>query len=331
MTTTSTPPAIGMRALTVPDRDSASPRRRNTMKRREARAAYIFLTPFILGFFVFTLGPILVSAYLSLTDYGLLTAPEFVGFANYVELLTNDPRLIKSLLVTAFYVLVGVPVTLVLAFLIATLVNDRGLGARAPGRARLFGFYRSAFYIPSLLAASVAIAILWVRLFAYDGLINDGLGVFGVEPRAWLGDSETAILPITILFIWAFGSTMVIFAAALKQVPEDRYEAASLDGAGRLRKVWHITLPAISPVIFFNTIIVLVGALQSFTPAYIVSNGTGGPADSTLVFALYLYEQAFKYLDMGTASAMAVMMLSALALITGVIFATSRFWVHYED
>ncbi len=304
---------------------------RSKMRRREALAAYVFLLPFVVGFIVFTLGPMLVSAYLSLTDYRLLNQPEFIGLGNYAQMLFDDPRLMKSLVVTGSYVAIGVPLTLLAAFFVASLVNDRGMSSNSAKSRHLYGFYRSAFYVPSLLAASVAIAVLWVRLFAFDGIINDALVVFGVERRAWLGESDTALIPIIVLFVWAFGSTMVIFLAALKQVPAERYEAAGIDGAGRFGKLWHVTLPAISPIVFFNTIIVLVNSLQSFTPAYVVSNGTGGPADSTLVFALYLYEQAFRSLNMGYASAMAVLMLVTLALLTGLIFLSSRFWVHYED
>ncbi|GAA1013057.1 ABC transporter permease [Acrocarpospora pleiomorpha] len=296
--------------------------------------AALFLAPWAIGFLVFTLGPLIASGYLSLTDYGLLSAPEFVGLSNYAKMLTDDPRFVKSIGVTALYVFVSVPVTLVAAFLVAALVNDRQRSSGASGKASrspLFGFYRAAFYLPSLIAASVAVAILWVRLFAYDGIVNNLLAPLGLPRIAWIGQPGTAIWTIILLSVWSFGSTMVIFYAALKQVPAERYEAASIDGAGMLAKLWHITLPAISPIILFNAVIVLVNALQSFTPAYIVSNGTGGPADSTLVFALYLYEQAFRDLHMGYASAMAVLMLLALAGITALIFASSKFWVHYED
>ncbi|GAA0983059.1 sugar ABC transporter permease [Acrocarpospora macrocephala] len=296
--------------------------------------AALFLAPWAIGFLVFTLGPLIASGYLSLTDYGLLSAPEFVGLSNYAKMLADDPRFMKSIGVTALYVFVSVPVTLVVAFLVAMLVNDRQRSSKAGGKPRrspLFGFYRAAFYLPSLIAASVAVAILWVRLFAYDGIVNDLLAPLGLSPVAWIGQPGTAIWTIILLSVWSFGSTMVIFLAALKQVPAERYEAAGIDGAGMLRRLWHITLPAISPIILFNAVTVLVNALHSFTPAYIVSNGTGGPADSTLVFALYLYEQAFRDLNMGYASAMAVLMLLALAGITALIFASSRVWVHYED
>ena len=291
--------------------------------------ALLFLAPWGVGLLVFTVGPLVASGYLSFTDYGLLSAPQFVGLKNYVTMFSADPRLVHSLSVTLIYVLISVPLTLLLAFLVAVLVNERQGpgGRRRAGRARgPWGLYRSAFYIPSLIAASVAASILWTRVFAFDGIANQVLHtLFGAQPVAWLGQPDTAIYPIIALTVWAFGSTMVIFLAALKQVPMERYEAAMIDGAGTLKRLWHVTLPAISPIIFFNTIIVLVNALQSFTPAYIVSNGTGGPADSTLVFALYLYEQAFRQLHMGYASAMAVFMLISLAIITALIFASSRF------
>jgi multiple sugar transport system permease protein len=285
------------------------------------KAAYIFLAPWIVGLVVFTVGPMLASLYLSFTDYNLLKAPEWSGFDNISRML-GDARLWNSLSVTLTYVVVSVPLQLAFALVVA-LILDRGM--------RGLGFYRSIFYLPSLLGGSVAIAILWRQVFGTDGLVNGFLAWFGIQGPGWISHPDFALGTIIILHIWTFGSPMVIFLAGLRQIPDMYYEAASMDGAGKIRRFFSITFPLLTPIIFFNLVLQIIFAFQSFTQAYIVSGGTGGPSDSTMFFTLYLYKQAFTELDMGYASAMAWFLLLIIAGFTAFNFWLSRFWVFYDD
>jgi multiple sugar transport system permease protein len=285
------------------------------------KAAYIFLAPWIVGLAVFTIGPMLASLYLSFTDYNLLKAPVWSGFDN-IERMLNDARLWNSLRVTLTYVVVSVPLQLIFALVVA-LVLDRGM--------RGLGIYRSIFYLPSLLGGSVAIAILWRQVFGTDGIINGFLSWFGIDGPGWISHPDYALGTIIILHIWTFGSPMVIFLAGLRQIPDMYYEAAQMDGAGRFRRFFSITFPLLTPIIFFNLVLQIIFAFQSFTQAYIVSGGTGGPSDSTMFFTLYLYKQAFNELDMGYASAMAWFLLLIIAGFTAFNFWLSRFWVFYDD
>ncbi len=285
------------------------------------KAAYIFLAPWIVGLTVFTIGPMLASLYLSFTDYNLLKAPVWSGFDN-IERMLNDARLWNSLGVTFTYVVVSVPLQLVFALIVA-LVLDRGM--------RGLGIYRSIFYLPSLLGGSVAIAILWRQVFGTDGIINGFLSWFGIQGPGWISHPDYALGTIIILHIWTFGSPMVIFLAGLRQIPDMYYEAAQMDGAGKIRRFFSITFPLLTPIIFFNLVLQIIFAFQSFTQAYIVSGGTGGPSDSTMFFTLYLYKQAFNELDMGYASAMAWFLLLIIAGFTAFNFWLSRFWVFYDD
>ncbi|MFC5834079.1 carbohydrate ABC transporter permease [Nonomuraea insulae] len=290
--------------------------------RREARAAYLFLAPWFVGLLVITIGPIFASLYLSFTDYSLLEEAKWVGFDNYTRMFTEDPRFLASLKVTTIYVIVSVPLQLAFALALA-LVLDRGL--------RGLPIYRSIFYLPSLLGGSVAIAILWRKVFGADGLVNAVLAVFGIEGPGWVGDPDTALSTLILLHVWTFGAPMIIFLAGLRQIPASYYEAAAVDGAGPLRRFRSITLPLLTPIIFFNLVLELIKSFQSFTQAFIVSGGRGGPADSTLFYTLYLYLQGFKSYDMGYAAAMAWILLLIIAGLTGVNFLASKYWVFYGD
>ncbi|MEV0390597.1 sugar ABC transporter permease [Nonomuraea sp. NPDC050643] len=290
--------------------------------RREARAAYLFLAPWFAGLLVITIGPILASLYLSFTDYSLLEEAKWVGFGNYVKMFTEDPRFLSSLKVTTIYVVVSVPLQLAFALALA-LVLDRGL--------RGLSFYRSIFYLPSLLGGSVAIAILWRKVFGADGLVNAVLGVFGIEGQGWVGHPDYALGTLILLHVWTFGAPMIIFLAGLRQIPASYYEAAAVDGAGALRQFRSITLPLLTPIIFFNLVLEIIKSFQSFTQSFIVSSGTGGPADSTLFYTLYLYLKGFKSYDMGYAAAMAWVLLLIIAGLTGVNFLASKYWVFYGD
>ncbi|MEO3743446.1 sugar ABC transporter permease [Plantactinospora sp. B5E13] len=291
------------------------------LRRHENRVAYGFLAPWIVGMVVFTIGPILASLYLSFTDYTLLSPPQWRGWENYQRML-EDPRLHKSLLVTFQYVFVSVPLQLALALGLALLLN-RGV--------RGLSFYRSVYYLPSLLAGSVSIAILWRQIFGSDGLINQVLGLFGIEGTSWVAHPDFALGTLVVLNAWTFGAPMVIFLAGLRQIPGMYYEAASVDGAGTLSQFFRITIPLLTPIIFFNMILQMIGAFQSFTQAFVVSGGSGGPADSTLLYTLYLYDRGFGSFEMGYASAMAWVLLVIIAVLTGLNFLFAKRWVFYGD
>nr|WP_246075416.1 sugar ABC transporter permease [Nonomuraea terrae] len=269
----------------------------------------------------FTIGPILGSLYLSFTEYTLLKPPEWLGLDNYREML-EDPRLHKSLLVTFLYVFVSVPIQLILALGLALLLN-RGV--------RGLAFYRSVYYLPSLLAGSVSIAILWRQIFGQEGLVNQLLAFFGVEGVSWVAHPDFALGTLVLLNAWTFGAPMVIFLAGLRQIPVSYYEAAQVDGAGTVNRFFHITLPMLTPIIFFNVVLQMIGAFQSFTQAFVISGGRGGPSDATLLYTLYLYERGFGSFDMGYASAMAWILLALIAALTGLNFLFAKRWVFYGN
>ncbi|MBE1490004.1 carbohydrate ABC transporter permease [Plantactinospora soyae] len=300
---------------------TGTPARRSGPRRRDNRVAYGFLAPWIVGMLVFTIGPILASLYLSFTDYTLLSPPQWLGLENYQRML-EDSRLHKSLLVTFQYVFVSVPLQLVLALGLALLLN-RGV--------RGLSIYRSVYYLPSLLAGSVSIAILWRQIFGSEGLINQLLARVGIEGVSWVSHPDFALGTLVVLNAWTFGAPMVIFLAGLRQIPATYYEAASVDGAGRMSQFFRITIPLLTPIIFFNLILQMIGAFQSFTQAFVVSGGSGGPADSTLLYTLYLYERGFGSFEMGYASAMAWTLLVIIAGLTGVNFLFAKRWVFYGD
>ncbi|MGO2052706.1 sugar ABC transporter permease [Arthrobacter sp. MYb229] len=288
---------------------------------KDNKAGHLFLLPWTIGLFLITLGPMAMSLYLSFTDYNLLQAPEFVGMDN-IERMFSDERLHNSLRVTFTYVLVGVPLQLGVALGVAMLL-DRGM--------RGLSFYRSIFYLPSMLGSSVAIAVLWKQIFGTTGLVNQLLGLVGIEGMGWISDPSTSLSSLILLNVWTFGSPMVIFLAGLRQIPAMYYEAASIDGATKWRQFVSITLPMLSPIIFFNLVLQVIGAFQNFTQAFIVSNGSGGPADSTMFFTLYLYQQGFKQFDMGYASAMAWLLVLIVGGFTALNFFVSKYWVFYDD
>ncbi|MBW4093912.1 MAG: sugar ABC transporter permease [Acidobacteria bacterium] len=290
-------------------------------ERRDNKAAYIFLLPWLVGLLFITIGPMIASLYLSFTDYNLLQSPNWIGLDNFIRMF-HDTRLMNSLGVTFTYVLVGVPLQLALALLIA-FVPDRGI--------RGLPLYRSIFYLPSLLGGSVAIAILWKQMFGTTGLVNQVLAMVGIHGPGWISDPKTALGSIILLHVWTFGAPMIIFLAGLRQIPVMYYEAADVDGVSRWQKFWKITIPLLSPIIFFNLVLQIIGAFQSFTQAFIVSGGNGGPSDSTMFFTLYLYQKGFGQFDMGYASAMAWVLLLIIGAFTAINFIASKFWVFYDD
>jgi multiple sugar transport system permease protein len=289
---------------------------------RDNKAGYLFLLPWLIGLVLITIGPMLASLYLSFTNYSLIQAPKFIGVDNYTRML-GDERLHNSLRVTFTYVFVSTPLQLAVALGIALLLNEGMKG---------LPFYRSVFYLPSMLGGSVAIAVLWRQMFEVDGLVNQVLRAVGIPvTRSWIGDPSTALWTIILLHVWTFGSPMVIFLAGLRQIPGMYYEAASVDGASKWAQFRRITLPLLSPIIFFNLVLQIIGAFQAFTQAYVVSNGTGGPSDSTMFYTLYLYQRGFVQFQMGYAAAMAWLLLLIIAAFTAVNFYLSKHWVFYGD
>lgn len=288
---------------------------------RRSLPAYAFLAPWIVGMLGITLGPMLMSLYYSFTDYALLGDPRWAGWDNYARLV-EDERFHSALRVTFLYVALSVPLELVFALLVAVVLN-RGLRGLAT--------YRAIYYLPSLLGGSVAVAILWRQIFGRDGLVNDVLALVGIEGPGWVSSPQYSLLTLVVLRVWQFGAPMVIFLAGLRQIPDDVYEAATIDGANALQRFVRITLPLLSPIIFFNLVLQTIGAFQAFTPAFIVSGGNGGPSDSTLFYTLYLYQRAFGSFEMGYAAALAWVLLLIIGVLTGLNFLLRRYWVFNED
>ncbi|WP_210508718.1 carbohydrate ABC transporter permease [Naasia sp. SYSU D00057] len=318
-------PAIRPDAVAAPDsargpvarhRPTGPARKR---RRGDTLAGYVFLSPWLIGFFALTAGPMLASLYLAFTDYNIFQEPEWIGLGNF-ERMMEDGRFWQSVQITLVYVLVGTPVKLAAALAVAMLLNFRSRGT---------GFFRSAFYAPSLIGASVSIAIVWRAMFSTNGPVDGALNIFGIDIGGWVGIPALVLPMMILLAVWQFGAPMVIFLAGLKQIPAELYEAASVDGAGPFRKFRSVTLPMLSPVIFFNLLLEMINAFQVFASAYIIGSGTGGPAGATNFYTVYLYTRAFTNNQLGYASAMAWVLLAAVGVIAFILFRTSRGWVHY--
>jgi multiple sugar transport system permease protein len=309
----------------APGDPAATRRGSRRRRRRQDLAGYVFLSPWLLGLLGITAVPMLISLYLSFTDYsplGSLSEANWVGLDNYQRMFTTDPSYWHAVTVTVTFALIATPLKLAAALGVALLLN-RGF--------RGVGWFRGLFYLPSLLGGSVAVAIVWRSMFNRDGAFNSLLALVGIHGAPWVNDPKWALETLMLLAVWQFGAPMVIFLAGLKQVPAELYEAASVDGAGAWRQFRNVTLPMLSPVIFFNLVLETIHGFQGFTSAFVLSGGTGGPVDSTLMYTLDLYIKGFVELDMGYASAMAWVFLVAIGLITIVLFSTGRFWVHYSD
>lgn len=286
-------------------------------------AGYAFISPFIIGFIAFTIIPMIVSLYLSFTNYDLFSTPTWVGFDNFKEMFLNDEKFWKSMSVTFTYVFAGVPLRLLFALLIAMLLNRAS---------RAVGLYRTLFYLPSIIGGSVAVAIMWRNIFGNEGTLNAILFFIGIEEKIlWYQDPTKALWTLIFLAIWQFGSPMLIFLAGLKNIPPSFYEAANVDGANKFQIFFKITLPLLSPIIFFNLVMQTISAFMTFTPAYIITKGEGGPLDGTLLYSLYIFQKAFNFFQMGYASAMAWVMLLLIGILTLILFKTSKYWVHYES
>ena len=282
--------------------------------------AYLYILPWILGFAILQLYPFVSSFIYSFTDYTVGAKATFQGLANYKKLFTQDKEFWNSLKVTILFALYTVPGKLIMALAVAMFLNRDLKG---------INLIRTLYYIPSLFGGSVAVALLWRLMFLDNGVINAILSALHLPVIQWLGDTRYALRTICMLEIWQFSSSMVMFLAALKQVPRSLYEAAEIDGAGKVTRFFHITLPQISPIIFFNLINQTIQALQNFTSAQVITEG--GPLKSTYVLGLKLYKEGFSYFKMGYASAISWVVFAAIMIFTLAIFASSKLWVHYAD
>jgi len=287
---------------------------------REEVVGHVFALPFIFGFVCFSLIPIVLSLYYSFTDYSLGTKQaELIGFKNFINLF-QDEVFGKSILKTLQYVLISVPCKLAFALLVAFLLTRKS---------KMVTLYRSLYYVPSLVGGSVAVALVWKQLFARKGLFNTVAKSLGLATINWFGDEKLAIYPLVLMAVWQFGSSMIIFAAGLKEIPSSYYEAADIDGSSGLQKFFYITLPCLSPIILYNLVMQTISAFMTFTQAFIIT--AGGPNNGTMLYALNVYNQAFKYNRMGYACAMSWVMLVVMSLITLAIFKSSKFWVFSES
>lgn len=279
----------------------------------------LFITPWLVGLLVFTIYPFVSSFILSFTNYNVISSPKFVNIVNYINMF-QDKTFWDSLFATFEYAALTVPLKLIFALFIAYVLNFKLRG---------INFYRTAYYIPSILGGNIAIAVLWRFLFATNGLINQFLGVFGVNPIGWFASPIGAMFSISLLRIWEFGSAMVIFLAALKNIPEELYEAAAVDGAGKVRTFIRVTIPLLTPIIFFNLIMQLIQAFQEFNGPYMITNG--GPLNKTYLISMLIYDNSFKYFNMGYASAISWVLFIIILIFTMLVFKSSKYWVFYSD
>lgn len=295
-------------------------RKKKKFNRAESITGIICSSPFIFGFLMFMVVPMGLSLYYSLCDYDILSSPKFIGFDNYVKLFTGDSRYITSLKVTFFYALVSTPLRLIFALIVAMILVKPS---------KLSAFYRAVYYLPSIIGGSVAVSILWKRMFAKDGVVNALIRAMGgAGETAWLGQTNTAIWTLILLAVWQFGSSMLVFLSAIKQIPGELLEAAEVDGANGVQKFFKIQLPLLTPTIFFNLVMQLINGFLAFTQSYIITQGK--PLDSTLFYVVYMYQQSFEFYHVGYGAAMAWVMLLIVAGFTALLFATKRFWV-YDD
>lgn len=287
---------------------------------KDAVVGHVFAAPFIFGFICFSLIPIVTSFYYAFTDYSMgAKTITWVGGKNFGQLLTDD-IFVKSLVITLKYVFVSVPLKLAFALFVAFLLTRKS---------KLVTLYRSLYYVPSLVGGSVAVALVWKQLFARKGLFNSVLADMGLNTINWFGDQKLALYPLILMSVWQFGSSMIIFAAGLKEIPTSYYEAAEIDGANGFQRFFKITLPCLSPIIPYNLVMQTISAFMAFTQAFIITQG--GPNNSTMMYALYVYKQAFSYNNMGYACAMSWFMLVVMSIITLIIFKSSKMWVFSES
>ncbi|WP_127836733.1 carbohydrate ABC transporter permease [Clostridium prolinivorans] len=286
---------------------------------KKQKIGLLYITPWLIGLLVFTIYPFVSSFILSFTDYNMISAPKFIGIKNYINMF-NDESFWNSVFATFEYAFITVPFKLAFALFIAFILNFKLKG---------INFFRTAYYIPSILGGNIAIAVLWRFLFATDGLINQFVGIFGINPIPWFSSGLGAMITISLLRIWEFGSAMVIFLAALKDIPQELYEAAEVDGAGKIRIFFNVTIPLLTPIIFFNLVMQLIQAFQEFNGPYMITNG--GPLYKTYLMSMMIYDNAFKFFNMGYASAISWILFIIIMIFTAFVFKSSRYWVFYSD
>lgn len=290
-------------------------------KRKDNIAGYVLLLPWLFGFLLMWLIPMLISIYYSMTDFNLLNTPKFIGMQNYIRVFTQDKTFIKAMGVTFSYVLLLVPLRLAFALWVAMILNQKR---------KFLGLYRTLYYVPSIVGGSIAVSIVWKQIFGNEGVAMTLLRLFGVDQKmSFLGNPKTALGVIVLMGVWQFGSSMLIFLSALKQIPNSLYESAKVDGATNRQTFWRITLPMLTPTIFFNLIMQIVNGFRVFTESYVITNG--GPMNSTLSYVLYLYQRAFKYFDMGYSCALAWILVIIIGFFTAILFKTQDNWVHYDN
>lgn len=295
-------------------------KRKTVYKRKENLVGYLLLSPWLLGFLAMWLIPSLISIYYSMTDFNLLNTPSFIGADNYIRAFTQDDSFVQALKITFLYVIVLVPLRLIFALFVAMLLNKKHKG---------LGLYRTFYYIPSIIGGSIAVSIVWKQIFGNQGVIMSLLSLIGIDQQnSLIGNPKTALATIILMGVWQFGSSMLIFLSALKQIPNSLYESAEVDGAKRSTIFFKITLPMLTPTIFFNLILQIVNGFRVFTESYIITDG--GPMDSTLSYVLYLYRRAFTYFDMGYSCALAWILVAIIAVFTIILFKTQNRWVYYE-
>ncbi len=290
-----------------------------SLRRGEAIAGLLMASPWLIGFVVFIAGPMVVSLYLSMTQWDLFTTPKWVGFENYVTLLTDDPTFIQSLKVTLIYAVVSVPLQVIVGLILATMLNQK---------IWFLSLFRSIYYLPSVVGGlSIAIMFRWIFGTQF-GLLNGVLAGLGVKGPAWLGDPNWVLVAFILMSMWGSGSAMLIYLGGLQGIPTELYEAADVDGAGTIAKFLRITVPMMTPVIFFNLVMGIIGALQEFVLPYAMTGG--GPANGSLFIVLNLYRNAFQFFQMGYASAIAWVLFVIILVLTAIVFRFSNAWVYYE-
>lgn len=287
---------------------------------KDNAVGYLLMTPWLIGFILMWAIPAGMSIYYSFTDYNLLSAPNWVGFQNYVTILTTDTNFRQALFVTLGYVFVMVPLRLIFALFVANLLNKKHVG---------MAMYRVLYYVPSIIGGSIAVSVVWKQIFGNQGVIMSLLERFGIEQEySLVGNPRTALFVIILMGVWQFGSSMLIFLSGLKQIPDALYESAAMDGATPIQRFWKITIPMLTPTIFFNLIQQIINGFRIFTESKIITDG--GPMNSTLTYVLYLYRTAFTNFHMGYSCALAWIMVLIIGLATVLLFKTQKSWVYYE-
>ena len=297
-----------------------SPRLKPRTKLADNLSGYLLLAPWLFGFILMWFLPALVSIYYSLTDFNMLNTPKFIGLQNYIRIFTQDPTFRQSLKVTFIYVVILVPCRLAFALFVAVLLNKKHKG---------LPFYRALYYIPSIIGGSIAVSVVWKQIFGNKGVVTSLLSLIGIEQKvSLLGNPRTALLVIVVMGVWQFGSSMLIFLSALKQIPESLYESAAIDGSKPMKTFWSITMPLLTPTIFFNLILQIINGFRVFTETKVITDG--GPMNSTMSYVLYLYRRAFNYFDMGYSCALAWVLVAIIGVATILLFRSQKKWVHYE-